>query len=681
MKTTYRPDIDGLRAIAVLGVLLYHLDHNLCPGGFTGVDIFFVISGYLITSILAREINAKEFSLIRFYERRIRRILPAYFFLLLFTTILGYLLLTPEPLEQYGKAMSNSLVFISNFLFAGNVDYFEKTFDSSPLLHMWSLSVEEQFYLLWPLTMILLAKYCSNRRYLYFFLIFLGSSLIASEILTVYSPKLAFFMIYSRAWELGAGAMIALPVLPNISSQKKVEILSAIGIVLIFASLIFVNDTLRFPGISATLAVVGTVLIIYSGKSGVLGVVHRFLSLKFVVFIGLISYSLYLWHWPVIAYVKNYLGRELRFGEIVAVALFSILAAYVSYKWIETPFRRKERPRPFTPLNLRYRLIKRPFAGAFVVSIILLAVSISISLDGLSFRFTHLNQPDLYSKNPFRDECHVSGSETELPGSESCVYDYGNKKAILWGDSHADHYMPALETWAEKDHISLRQISKSACPPLVGDFTVYRSFDGISTKYGTCLSSNEKVLATIDNEKTEVVVLAGRWETYFANGMIEPPETYFIDSEAVRQDSEETERIFKKYFTEMVFKLTENAHEVIILGQMPEFPNHPPECYLEAETPFKRWVYNDIHPSTDICSLAVDMIEPSLLRSREFLQQLGSMENVFFFDPVLYMCNDSSCEAKQNEKIIYRDSNHLNLEGARFLRPILAEILPSAYRL
>lgn len=677
MKTTYRPDIDGLRAIAVSGVLLYHLDHNLCPGGFTGVDIFFVISGYLITSIISREIKAKEFSLTRFYERRIRRILPAYFFLLLFTTTLGYLLLTPEPMEQYGKAMSNSLVFLSNFLFAGHVDYFEKTFESSPLLHMWSLSVEEQFYLLWPLTIMLLAKYCPNRRLSYFFLVFLGGSLLASELLTVYAPKSAFFMIYSRAWELGAGALIALPVLPGLSSPKKVEVLSVIGMILILVSLIYVNDTLRFPGLSATFAVIGTALIIYSGKSGVQGFVHRFLSLKIIVFAGLISYSLYLWHWPVIAYAKNYLGRDLASGEMVVVAFVSMVAAYASYKWVETPFRRREQPAPLTPFAMRYRFVQRPFKGALIVTIVLLATSIAISDDGLSFRFSHLSQTDLYSKNPFRDECHVSSTSSDLPSSAQCTYDFGDKKVLLWGDSHADHYMPALKGWAEKSDMQLRQISKSACPPVVGEFSMYRLSDGVIKEYETCLSSNENVIATVHDEKMEIVVLAGRWATYFANSGTGTPGAYFLDSEGVNPDSKLTERIFTKNFTEMVVKLTENDRKVIILGQMPAFPEHPPECYLAEETPFKRFVNKDIGQFADDCSLAVETIERPLVRSRTFFEQLSSRDNVFFFDPVPYLCNDSSCEAKQNEKILYRDNNHLNLVGAEYFSSILVEILPA----
>ncbi len=682
MKITYRPDIDGLRAIAVLGVLFYHLDHRICPGGFTGVDIFFVISGYLITSIISWEIQNQSFSLSRFYERRIRRILPAYFFLLLFTTTCAYLLLTPDAMEQYGRTMSNSLIFISNFLFAEKIDYFAKTFTSSPLLHTWSLAVEEQFYLIWPLAMGLLGKILFHQRFKAFLLIFLGGSLLISEILASSHPKLSFFMIYSRAWELGTGALIALPVLPAISSIKRVELLSKTGLFLIVTSLLVINNSVKFPGFSATFAVVGTALIIYSGKFSHRGYVHRLLCYKPLVFTGLISYSLYLWHWPVITFAKYYYDRQLLLKETIVVGLASMLLAYFSYKYIETPFRRKgphkrnndkKRNDDVTPASHSRRKI---FLGASLATLLLLSVSVTIQTSkGLPSRFADLQQPNLYTTNSLRDTCHLSGPATDLPSSEKCGRNFGKKQALLWGDSHADHYMPALETWAEKNEIHLRQISKSACAPIIGDFDIYRLSHDSYTRYEECKTVNEKVVQLLHDDRIEIVILAGRWSHFFKTELPRRPGQYLLGPQRETPGQEATERIFKENFSHMISTFQKNGVETIILGQVPVFPKNPAECYLKEETPIKQLLPKSTSLIPNDCTLPFQTIGMELNRSREFFGTLSRKEQISFFDPVPNLCNSDMCEALQEGKILYHDTHHLNIEGARFFGPIFMDAI------
>ncbi|MCP3928802.1 MAG: acyltransferase [Bacteroidetes bacterium] len=675
MKIPYRPDIDGLRAIAVLGVLLYHLNHRLCPGGFTGVDIFFVISGYLITSIIIGEIQANQFSLTRFYERRIRRILPAYFFLLLFTSTFAYLILTPVALEQYGKAMSHSLLFISNFLFAEKIDYFAKTFNSSPLLHTWSLAVEEQFYLIWPLALSLIGASIFRRIFKFIFLIVLGLSFIISEVLAGAEPKLSFFMIYSRAWELGIGAMIALPFFPSPTSKKQIEFLSTIGILFILTSFLLVNNNSTFPGISASFAALGTAFIIYSGEFHERGYVHRILSLKPLVYIGLISYSLYLWHWPLITFTKYYFSRELYFYEMPILGTLSIIFAYLSFRFIEKPFRKRipsKKLQKTTVTTSSRTLFKSRsiFIGALTVSIFLLGFSISVEkTEGLPFRFTHMDQPNLYSGNPFRESCHLSRPDTELNSSEKCSYNYGKKKAIIWGDSHADHFMPALQSWAQNHNIELRQISKSACAPIVGEIEMYRLSHNKYTRYSECENVNGKIMQLIEKENIEIVLLAGRWAHFFPMTDSLNPEQYLLDATTNKPSDETTTKIFKENFLSMISTLTDQGVEVIILGQVPFFTKNPAECYLIEETPIKNFIVDNPIPSIDVCSTAKREINMQLAGSLEFFLELHTIEDVTFFDPVPYFCDETDCRGMQKNKILYSDSHHLNVEGAKFLAP------------
>ncbi len=683
MTSKYRPDIDGLRAIAVLGVVLYHLDSRLCPGGFTGVDIFFVISGYLITSIIEKEIQEKKFSLTRFYERRVRRILPAYFFLLLFTSTMAYLILTPAALSQYAKAKSHSLLFISNFLFSGEVDYFAKTFHASPLLHTWSLAVEEQFYIIWPLLLSFLGALISTRFFKYFFLLFLVTSLIISEVLTAVEPKLAFFMIYSRAWELGIGAVIALPILPSLLSQRQIELFSRIGMLLIACSLLLVNNNSSFPGFTALFAVIGTACVIYSGNFSYQGSIHHFLSLRPLVNIGLISYSLYLWHWPLITFSKYYLGRNLHFMEAPLLGVVSCLFAYFSYRFIEKPFRTSIPSEKFLNKEKAPRSSKTLFPGkkvfitVFSVTSIMLVFSIYVdNSKTLPFRFTHSGQPNLYTGNPLRDACHLSRPQTVLNSKEECSYNQSGKKALLWGDSHADHYMPALKTWTEKNNIELRQVSKSACAPIVGDLEMYRLSDKKYTRYHECESFNNKIMHLIEDEDEgiEIVLLAGRWSHFLSTHEPDIPSQYLLNPSERDPSGETTARIFKRNFKNMLSRLKQQNKLVILLGQVPLFYTDPAECYLLKETPLNLLFSKNSFTSKDTCTAPLKEVKLKLSESLGFFNEVDNHDNVLFFDPMPFFCDTSDCKALQDGKILYQDAHHLNVEGASFLAPFLARI-------
>jgi peptidoglycan/LPS O-acetylase OafA/YrhL len=293
----YRPDIDGLRAVAVLSVLAFHIRLRGIQGGFVGVDVFFVISGYLISSIVFSEIAESRYSVIGFYERRIRRIFPALFAMLAVFSVFAVIYLLPAELVAYGKSTLAATASASNFYFWRHSGYFDSP-TSYPLLHTWSLAVEEQFYILFPLFLLLVRKFFPTRLRPSVIVLFCAS-LVASAVVVFRYRETAFYMPYTRAWELLLGTILSLGMLPRLPRAWQRNLATLAGIGLIAFSILFYTERMLFPGLSALAPCVGSALIIGAGESGS-SLIGKILSWRPIVFIGLISYSLYLWHWPVI---------------------------------------------------------------------------------------------------------------------------------------------------------------------------------------------------------------------------------------------------------------------------------------------------------------------------------------------------------------------------------------------
>src|SRR5580704_1090978 len=337
---TYRPDIDGLRAVAVLLVVAFHTGIGKFRGGFVGVDVFFVISGFLISSVILAEISAGHFSIAAFYERRIRRIFPALVVMMFVTSFLAAKYFLPSELTDYAKSLLAATFSVSNFYFWRQSGYFDAPAALKPLLHTWSLAVEEQFYIVFPLFLVLIRKLFPERLRTAVVL-FALASFVVSAYGAFYAPVSTFYMLHTRAWELLLGTIISLNILPDIKSPLWRNVATIVGLGLIVAAGVFYTSTTPFPGIAALAPCVGSALIISTGRSGS-SVVGRALSLKPVVFIGLISYSLYLWHWPIIVFqgvgtflVSGVSERVVKLAIIVA----SLIAGTISWKFVEIPFR------------------------------------------------------------------------------------------------------------------------------------------------------------------------------------------------------------------------------------------------------------------------------------------------------------------------------------------------------
>ena len=491
---TYRPDIDGLRAIAVLLVIAFHAFPKAVPGGFVGVDVFFVISGFLISSLIAQELEAGRFSLLAFYGRRARQIFPALFVVLLACLAAGWVLLLPLDYRALGADAAWSAAFVANFALFFQAGYFDAASEMKPLLHLWSLGIEEQFYILWPLLLMLAAP----RRWMWqAALAVLVASFACNVVLSATDPTAAFYLPVSRVWELAAGAALAL--LPHRAHSGGVRNAAAwSGLALLAGAVVLINRDSAFPGWWALLPVAATALLIFAGPMANLN--RMLLSHRTLVAVGLISYPLYLWHWPMLVF-----ARIARFDAeptiIMKLMLIgaSFALAHVTCRWIERPFRFGS-PSPKKSLG----------AAAGLVS----AVGISLLIwthAGFPGRFVNLQK---ISKD-YRAEaikayrsgtCFLTDTQSELAFTGDCVSTSNDGQLVLlWGDSYAAHLYPGLAELQRERKFSLAQYTASGCPPILKFVSAQRpNCDAISTF----------IMAQVDTLKPSTVVLAGNWSVY-----------------------------------------------------------------------------------------------------------------------------------------------------------------------
>ncbi|MFZ5931265.1 MAG: acyltransferase family protein [Pseudomonadota bacterium] len=345
MSTHYRPDIDGLRAVAVIPVVLFHskislFGTSLFPGGFVGVDIFFVISGYLISNILLHDISRDQFSILTFYERRIRRIFPALFAVLLAATFAAFVILLPGALgemDYFGTHLFGATFFYSNYQFMSETGYFAAAAEDNPLLHLWSLAVEEQFYIVFPVYLYFISRFFRDRLGLATMAVLLVS-LVYSIYLVQNNPADAFYSTPARAWELMLGAILAIFPRKAPLDQRVAQLLGAAGLGFIAYSILFYSAQTPFPGAAALAPCVGAALILYTGQRN-MTLAGRLLSTSAFRYPGLISYSLYLWHWPVLVFYRMYAITPVSQMETAMLLVAMTAAAWASWKFVEAPFR------------------------------------------------------------------------------------------------------------------------------------------------------------------------------------------------------------------------------------------------------------------------------------------------------------------------------------------------------
>lgn len=556
-EITYRPEIDGLRAVAVIPVILFHAGFELFSGGFVGVDIFFVISGYLITSIILREIEQGNFSILRFYERRARRLLPALFFVILCTLPLAWLFLFPQELRNFGKSIVAVGLFASNFYFWRTEDYFAPTAEDLPLLHTWSLAVEEQYYLLFPLFLIVSWRF--GRPSLVWLI--LGAailSLMISEYGWREQPVANFYLLPTRAWELLAGSLLAF--IPKVKAKEySTGVLSQagsiIGLLLILLSMFTFDRMTPFPSVYALVPVIGTALIIIFGSSN--NLIGKILSIRPVVGLGLVSYSAYLWHQPVLVFGNMLLPGLGEVTEFLLV-LASLGLAWFTWRYVENYFRRdfslnhssSTKVICIASMSLAMMVVVGGFlAGPFISeSIIPSAGKEPIRAESKCFDF------------PFRS----LSTSTELP---ECIIGEKSKQPdfVILADSQVLGHINVIDQILKMQKKSALVYGTSSCAPIFGVFPV-RNDD---RKYD-CFHMKRLVMETLEDRSIKNVILIGRWTYYREGGVIDDALMQISDTDLSRPLADYSADTFDKLYRKSIEVLNKMNVSVRVLGGPPE---------------------------------------------------------------------------------------------------------------
>jgi peptidoglycan/LPS O-acetylase OafA/YrhL len=642
----YRRDIDGLRAVAVGTVVIFHAFPLALPGGYIGVDVFFVISGYLITSIIHREIQENRFSIRKFYERRFRRIIPALMFAITLTTIAGWIVLSPPDFTEYGESLVATSAFMSNIYFWLTGGYFSGPAHEKALLHTWSLAVEEQFYVIWPIVLIALAKVPRKWFVTAFAAIFLGSLFLAEFRLSE-QPLEVFFGFHTRAWELLVGAAIAVGLVPMLKGRRIADFLVLMGLALIIGSALLLQPESRFPGIAALPACIGTLLVIQYGADSQTASILR---LRPVVFIGLISYSLYLWHWPVLVLGRLSLEQPPSTGQTFLMLVVAVIGAVVSWRFVERPFRRP------SPERLPLSSFAPPIGALALAGA---AGGFLLLTDGAEFRappqsLRYASVGDDF--NPRRAACLTDQYSGHVAPLDGCTFGGEPISIVVWGDSHADAITPGVEEWAVRQGLGGRQITKSACPPLLG--VTLATLAG--PRLG-CARANLETLKAIEMTQPAIVFLAARWSRYVEASPSQEGGEFFLTDADPLTDRAGNRQSFSTALDETVARIKGVAPEtrVVILGPLPEWNANPVRCAVRkafrgnvADGCFER-------PSTEF-EAHTRVVENSI-RATVATSRAAAVW------PEDVLCDASVCRAAIGGELLYRDDDHLSAMGAKIL--------------
>lgn len=643
----YRTEIDGLRAIAVLPVIFFHSGLFGFTGGYVGVDIFFVISGYLITSIIQEDINNNRFSLIHFYERRARRILPALSIVLIFCTIMAFILMPANHLKSYSQSLISVATFSSNFFFYLTSGYFATVSDEKPLLHTWSLAVEEQYYIFFPILMTVFWSVGKKKLALFILSLSVSSLLLSHNLLFRQAVAANFYLIFSRAWELFAGSLIAIIGIQYFSRNKFAkEVFGAIGLILIIYSVFFFNKQTPFQHIYSLVPVFGTFLIIvYSDQATIIG---QLLSNRLFVGIGLISYSLYLWHQPLFAFMRLKTIGEPGANMFLKAIVLTFIISYVSYRYIERPFRNNK--------SISQKSIFR-FSIASVLCFVMLGVSGHL-LNGIKGRFKANAYLKTVHYSPKRTECHTVG-ENFLPPDHACRY---FEKDVTWacfGDSHIVELAYALSKILEQKDKGVLHLSFSGCPPALL----------FEAKRPGCSKWIEEALIYLENDDSiEKILLGFRHSYYLFGGQLDDyPNVPQVEATEIFSDSfrknftGDARELYWKSFSEIVRRLLQSGKKVYILYPIPELPTH----ISIASAPFSIFgvktmldLVKSTHANYYLTRHAFILSKLDTFQYRDHLQAIKPFE---------ILCDSSYCPAAIHNTLLYFDDSHLSIEGSKLL--------------
>ncbi|MDF1719968.1 MAG: acyltransferase family protein [Minwuia sp.] len=631
----YRPEIDGLRALAVVPVILFHAGFGVFSGGYVGVDVFFVISGYLITAIIVAESNKGQFSLLRFYQRRIRRILPALLFVVICCIPVAWLVLLPGDMRNFAQSVFTVATFSSNILFWNESGYFDTAAELKPLLHTWSLAVEEQFYVFFPLLFLAFWKRWKSLFPLIFGLLFVFSLLLA-QWGAHNQPIAAFYLLPARGWELLIGAFAAL-YLQNrqIGTPAAVNnALSFVGLSLILFSIFAFDAHTPFPGFYALVPTCGTVLIILFALEGTL--VHRLLTVRVIVGIGLISYSAYLWHQPVLAFYRNYYWNGHDTFLILLAIFLTFLLAYLTWKFVELPTRN---PARFSVKSI-YLLCG---TGTLLIASFGAAWHLTGGIDNRS-----IVEKFAVFDFDIKDQGHATCTDPSLEAADiSLCYlsNPGHVNAVLIGDSHAeDKFFGLAGNLADRDWAL---IGNSSCPPVLG-IVVEGDQKG-------CREKIEAIFQWVTNQQDINLVVLSYFGNYFLTTNYAAdhvryntgPANISVTSDEV--DGGSRADIFRHGLYRAIDTLISSGKQIVVAVDIPELPYLPLECEKGRQG-----------CGTDRATV--------MARQDAHRKMLVSLQMQFpeisVFDPLEMFCTGDTCGYRTDDVILYRDSHHLTRLGS-----------------
>ncbi len=642
----YRRDIDGLRALAVLAVIFYHADHRLVPGGYAGVDIFFVISGFLITSLILKDHAAGTFSLAQFWERRVRRIVPAMLVMMVATAFGGLVILFPPDVKHLGAEMAVQAIFSANFLFAAQSGYFDLQSSFKPLLHTWSLAVEEQFYLIFPVLMMVGLRH-SYRRIVWWMCGALAVSYVLCILGGLYDPVPSFYLLPMRSWEFLVGAL--LPFIPRVTfSRFEHELLNLAAFGGLLYALFFQQGYTTNLWAVMALPCLATAVLLWDRPSQPT-LVTRLLSQAPMRGTGLISYSLYLWHWPVFTYATYILVRPLHLNETFALLGIIFVLAGLSWALVERPVRQKK------ILPARAQVFRAAFLGAALVALLGGALYLG---DGGTWRFSP--EVNAYAAASAEASEHF---DTCFP---SPLYKVDNEKIchvgppeaaptfLVFGDSFAMAQLPALEKAAAKSGHAGLVASHNACPPLFGIDRPNQS------KMYHCRAFNDEIKGLIKSSGVKAVMLVARWPAYGSLYMLSD------DASAGSWSPEKSRAIFKRGLRATVAELHRQGIAVWIVQAPPDYA---------FDVPRRLAVMARLGEDPTRIGQSLEDYHAS---QAPFVDALKDIPDVRLISFEKALCTeDKWCRAELDGMSLYRDTHHLSVQGAMLMAPQFEEFFKS----
>ena len=648
----YRADIDGLRAVAVIPVLLYHAGLGM-PGGFVGVDVFFVISGYLITHLIIAEIAQGQFSILSFYERRARRLFPALFAMMAATILAAYFIMLPFDLEDLGKSIVATTFFAGNIWFYMEQGYFNEAAELQPLLHTWSLGVEEQYYVVFPILLVILNWVFKFQRLFLFIGLFALVSFVASILALRNAPEAAFYLPHLRAWELLIGSLLGLAVWRGWVAKIPISgislhLVSLLGLALIIWPIISYSPETPFPGLSALPPCLGTAILIGSGHIGG-SITARLLSLRPTVFIGQLSYSLYLWHWPIISlgfYVTGGLSLLQGIGCLIATGFL----AYLSWRFIELPVRRNKRIGQST---------------IFAASFGLMAMTVMVGLmfwrtEGLPGRFdpAFLALADSQNFAHDRRECHFVTAKRAREG-DVCLRGFEGAVAsfVLIGDSHADAFSPALFDAASHLRLAGYQYTD-------GDF---RPLPGVKMRHAKEDTRIEDLIKFLEARPSiKTLIYTGFWQHQFTGNSYRHSGDVWVDENYDGSGSNYNRAATINGLTRLAARLPN--HEIILLDDVPTGQSLDARAQLRLRR-FNIWQTAGL--PYEQYQKQRNQYEPYLLEAAQ------KADNLHYHSIFHNICDADICPLFEDSVLLFRDGDHLSWKGALKLSSSVQAFLAS----